>query len=435
MNYKSMISSNLNIVNGKLTNIMSNEIVEVVSKGFIITPTQSLIIETEFGGNNITGIDGFTIDGVGFTLIESMTPYYTILNPYGNPTIEVLKSGLAIGTKFRVEVTSTEYILTVGTEEKARFIRNSVYSSPNGNFTSASISVPTNPLLTQYNTPVVFYPTVDGSGFIEVQFNVGINKRENVTISLPNKPFFGSSTVSLTNTCPDTYVSLYSLVDQNSKTGYSLEYHTVAIPTSDSTKITNLNISTSGIIYAIQKENGKFCYGLSTPINISIQNCCTPVTTAILNGPDITKKGQSATYVVTGLNGTGPYTFNWTVINGEIIGSTTSDMLVVNPVDHPLNVQVVINNCNGIGSLIRSKNSDVQLDCSKSVIIDLNCKMDNVENVIVTLQGVSEPNRIVNFTNTTITFKTSIGQHNYHVRVYGSENEYLDIYLKNIICS
>lgn len=416
-----------------MNNPATNTVIEVVSTERAISSGQSFIIETTYNPT-VTGIDAFMIDGVGFALVEQTgQPTYEILKPF-DPSESKTRVGLNAGDIFRVEATISEYILTVGSTEVGRFTRNTRYSSNRGNFNSSTNPTQANPFTAPYNTPVVFHPTTAGTGYVEVAFSNGVGLRQNITADYPNQPYFGVSN-TFQNTCPDNTFNLYSLTDQNNKAGYTLEFHTVASPTSDTTKVPSMSVG-AGTYYAVQKQNGAFCYGQSRQITVNIVNCCVNVTQATLNGPDNAVKGQAVSYSVSGLNGTPPYAFGWTVTNGTIIGSSTSDVISISPTAHPLAVQVVINNCSASGVVTRNKSTNVKLNCSKVVTIDLACKLDAISSIVGTLQGVVEPNRVTAWGLTSITFKTEIGQHNYHFIINGGPGETpIELTLKNVVCT
>lgn len=430
-------ASNLTFSSGVLTNSISgDDIIEAVTTERAISLGQSFIIETTYeklysGGEY--GIDAFLIDGVGFARIEHPSESYEVLSPQGVGT-DHSKVGLAQGTVFRIEATTTEYILTVGGTEIARYNRNSTYSSDKGSFTSASVTTPTNPLVVPYNTPVVFHPTSPGTGYIDVRFNVGIGKRVAVTTIFPSVPSFAGGN-SYSNTCPSSTFNLGSLVDSNSNAGYSLEFHSVSAPTSDATKLTNLNVG-AGTYYAVQKQNLVSCYSASRSITVSINSCCVEVTSGSIQGTSSTTIDDNELFSVTGLNGTGPYTYLWSVVRGTIIGSNTGSEVVIRPTGHPMLVTLIVNNCSGVGNATFNRTVNVTTECVKTVNIDLSCKLNQITAISGTIQGVTEPNRVTEWSDSYIKFRTSPGLHNYYFVLTGGPDEQpVTVTLKNIVCS
>lgn len=427
-------TSNMTFTNGVLTNNYSApSIMEAVTTPRIVTSSNNFIIETSMDTLSGRGIDTFRIDGVGFARIEHPGSTYALVNPLGEETL-ITKSDLPLGAIFKVEVTSSEYILTVNGVEKIRYTRTSTYNSPVGNFTSSSIATPVSPIVVPYGTPVVFHPTSGGNSYVQVLFSAGIGLIRSIINNFPEIPYFGVSN-TFTNTCPDNQFNLYTLEDQNSKSGFELEWHSVANPTSNSTKLSNLYVG-PGTYYAVQKQTGVSCYGVTRMITVTQTSCCTSLTTANFTLPAETIINQTFTTQAQGLDGDAPYTYLWTVTNGVIIGSNVSNIVSITPTGHPINVNLLVNNCGGVGNYTLSKSTNVKVECNKVVAIDISCSLTSVTNAIVNLQGVSESNRVVSFTNNELIFKTKVGQHNYSVTLMGEGTEKpVYITLKNIVCS
>ena len=170
---------------------------------------------------------------------------------------------------------------------------------------------------------------------------------------------------------------------------------------------------------------------------VSITVVCIPLAdnaSVVIRGEDEVVLGQSTMFVIDGLTGSLPYVYEWYVTNGTIIGDSNDDILVVTPTAHPLTVSVVVNNCSGVGSILRNREINVKVNCFRNICLDLECKIERVTNVIATLQGVEEENRVVEWNQKNVIFKTALGLHNYRLVVYGDKEDPYEIILKNISC-
>lgn len=483
------------------------------------------------------GIDAFLVDGIGFALIETDEPFYTVIDVNGNRTNYTKPT---VGASFKIVISSTHYNLEVDGVSVYSVAKSVVYSSLLGTFTPSGSQ--------GYLSPATFTPTHSGTGQIEAKFGL-IGARQVIKTVVPAKPLFsnlpGDST--LRGTCPDPFVALSSLIETNSQSadGVILEFHTSTTPT-PATKITTLIRTTSETVYAFQKDTITNCYSSQyTTIIIDIPGCmsgtpiddsfstlldtvltgnvgsndelcsgvegartffqlvpgsltsnssgaitsfnqntgaftfvpaplfvgeatfryrmyCTTSATnniaeaelqgeatvhltvqcTVLNpatiqitGPDEVSIGDNVTYNVTGITGSTPYTYKWNVTNGIIIGSDSSNVVVVSSTAHPLQISVTVNNCGGLSSVTKTKEVNVISECVKVINIDTECKIPNIEDVKVTIAGVNESNRVVDYTDKTVMFRASLGMHNYKLVITGSSTEPpVEIILKNIIC-
>ena len=401
--------------------VMTKDIGDKLNDSVTNPRTFPFTIETSRTRSDQGGLDTFVIDGIGFSKLSHVQPDW--IDASGNRT----DFNANIGDTFKVEVTNSEY----------RVLHNDIliYSTPKRVTYTSNIGTIPNANNINLGTEVSYTPTVYGDGYINAKFNTS-DALQLVRNIITRKPTFSNLPIGgLTNTCPVETVNLGTLIDTNltSGDGIVLEFHTSDVPT-NATKLTNLNVG-QGTYYAVQKQLSNSCYGLTTLVTVNITSCCTNITTGTLQGPDELTDGVSGVFSITGLNGTSPYTYLWSVVNGEIIGSPNHETAVISPTSHPMTVQVIVNNCNGSGNITRNKIVNVKLNCEKTITMDLTCKIDNLISVNVTLQGVTETNRVINFTQNSVTFKTNVGQHNYKMVLQGEEeNETLEIVFKNILC-
>lgn len=189
--------ANLNIVNGVYQN---SGFTEATTLQHVINVGNSFIIETTISNpTQVTGLDAFNIDGVGFARVGAGNSFY-VLDPNGNE-FEYPKSNYTFPIKYSVEATTTNYVIRVNDTILHNFTRSSTYSSTVGNF-STTISGPrSNPIVVAYNTPVIYHPLTQGNGRIDVNFNVGVGLSNSITNNLARVPYFTTGNV-YTNTCP-----------------------------------------------------------------------------------------------------------------------------------------------------------------------------------------------------------------------------------------
>jgi hypothetical protein len=80
---------------------------------------------------------------------------------------------------------------------------------------------------------------------------------------------------SISNDCPDLKATFNVLASTNTPDGAVLEYHTVASPTTNATKVADYTSVDAGTYHAIFYHTVDNCYSPSTPITVSITACST----------------------------------------------------------------------------------------------------------------------------------------------------------------
>lgn len=240
---------------GVLTESAGNVLIEFAS----VPKISPYYIETTRNRNDQLGIDAFLLDGIGFRELSHPDPKWVDIN--GNN--HFITPTPAIGSTFRVEITSTHYNIICNGVTLVSYPRNVIYTSDKGTITPSG----TQP----YLTGVDFIPTSYGLGEIKATFGQ-ISAKQVINVIIPRQPNFGGTTFG--NTCPTANFNLNTLVDSNLQSGvglttrfYSDASHVNELP---STNITSVGSHT---IYAFQHDSSNNCWSTARQITVNIISC------------------------------------------------------------------------------------------------------------------------------------------------------------------
>lgn len=97
------------------------------------------------------------------------------------------------------------------------------------------------------------------------------------------------------------------------------------------------------------------CSGTNTVTRTFSSTACTPVGGGTINGDDSVNVNVSTQYTLTGLTGSGPYDYTWSVTNGTIQSGQSTNTVTVVATSSPMTVTCQVTNCNGLQSITRDK--------------------------------------------------------------------------------
>lgn len=317
---------------GKITTISPN-FVTIASKSY----TGPLSIETTVQ-NSSEGIDEFTIDGYGFTLIggNSFTEYQ-VIRPGTDLTIT--KSNFT--STYKVERTATAYNAYVNGILVDTLPISVTYASNRGTLTPSSGGV---------GTLSTFTPTSLGSGYISANYAglFAVEQRVVVSEATPTLVIPGFLNIDCSTTAISGTVPVIRSGEMQIKVGGTIIY-TTPIDAGGNWSFTGLDFSPYGgqqlEFLAVDALGNSSCVSSLPPVqNI---NCCTPVGGGVITGPSEVAAFAPNTYTVSGLTGTGPFTYLWSVpasggvLSGQGTASISAQFSTLG------NVSVEITNCGG----------------------------------------------------------------------------------------
>lgn len=407
--------SALNFTNGRVTNNGVNGI--TFTEAATAARTAPFSIETTVEGTN-TGIDAFLIDGIGFVRIARNGGDINVINPLGE---ELQFTKTSNTSKYKVEVTTTSYILSVDDLPLVTYPRTVKYSASKGSIQ------PTN--FQTLGTEGLYKALQNGTGYIKASFGQ-IEAQQKITNIVKEAPNFTFTRIS--NVCPSQEANLHSLNLTNGIVSQQLEFHTVANPINELTRLTDLEIGNAGIYFAVFKDSLSNCYSASTPIELSISKCCSQVLAESIDGFNTIRKGEEQLYSLTEVSGTLPITYTWTITNGVIVsGQNTPTVKVRATADENLLLQVTAVNCSNV-PILKSKNITVISACEKEYYTIFDCFIP--ESFIITINDVTETNRFISYINNKIKFLQKPGLHDYRIEIIDNHGLHHSIVLKDIIC-
>lgn len=205
--------------------------------------------------------------------------------------------------------------------------------------------------------------------------------------------------------------------------------------------LTGFNASTGSVTYTPNTGyvgTDSFIYNIlcdgvvvdTAVVNIDV--LCIPVSGGTLQGNVHAVLGVDETFVVTGISGLAPFTYNHVVTNGTIVGGQGTDTITVTPTGTPMSVTTTVGNCSGNNSVTLIKNIPVKVACNPTINVDFSCFTP--KSITGTLQGITEPNRVTAWTQNSIQFTAKLGLHNYEFKVVDTQNKTHTLVLKNINC-
>jgi hypothetical protein len=205
--------------------------------------------------------------------------------------------------------------------------------------------------------------------------------------------------------------------------------------------LTGFNASTGSVIYT---PNTGFlgldsftynilCDGIIVDTaTVTVDVLCIPVSGGIINGSTYATIGVDETFTISGVTGLPPFTFNHVVGNGIIVSGQGTNTLVVTPTGTPLSINTTISNCSGNEDTTIARTIPVNVGCTPTVGIKFNCF--SPANIVGTIQGAIEPNRVISWTTTSIKFQAEVGTRNYEFTITDTAGEQHTVVLKNIHC-
>lgn len=166
--------------------------------------------------------------------------------------------------------------------------------------------------------------------------------------------------------------------------------------------------------------------------NIIVDVTCDPVSGGTINGSTSIDVNSSETYFVTGLSGSTPFSYTWSVSNGTINSGQGTNQVNVTATGNAMQVNLTVSNCGGTETITLFHNVEVRTYCETEINIKSNCF--TFKNIFITKEGVFEPNRLINYTSGNLIFRSDVGSYNYEITITDTLNRTHRITLKNITC-
>lgn len=170
------------------------------------------------------------------------------------------------------------------------------------------------------------------------------------------------------------------------------------------------DIGSAAFSYSVTNSCG-FVTTVSNPG--TVKAVCISPSSGTIKGFDKVHKSAVSKYSIQDLQGTKPFTYKWEVTNGVIVGCSTCDEVSVMATGCKMKLVLTVSNECGTYSVAKDITIKPKFICNIPIEIECGC----IESVTGTIMGISEPNRVLTFTNTNITFETEYGIHTYEFTI------------------